>query len=1117
MDKKGNVRYGTQPLGSRSMAASDDPKTAGILRRYKAAKDAGNTKKAEYWMNVLKRKNKSTAKKKTGAAAKSIRNPKTLAYKRPEEITRRDSLALLTMGMRSKVISPGGAGKFIVDGAKAQKLYKKHKGKPEAYLFAMLAAITRGKKVDLSKVAGIAISKLAVRGDTMAKYVDGIKAIQKEYIEGKLPELRQLISSSTGKKQGKGAAEQFESTLKKAKANEEDKKKLLAAQSNDKIPDIPTMEGVNFFPVQRKGINWLLNVKRGILAFGTGVGKTLTAIGATESLKSQGEIDGGVVFAPKSVCGQWKDEIEKFSKGAKVVLVRGDREDRIKDIADAKKNKADYIIVGWSALSSDEDDEILADLADTENRAIILDEGIRVKNLSSRRTRNFKKLFSGNEYIWNMTATPVGNNPLEMHTMLDMLQPGILGSRDAFVSRYYKKTKGPDGKTDVEYVDLDQLHKEIEPYVFVKHKDDPDVEINLAPVIEVEGMLDMATDQAGAYKNALRNARSALLGVKNPAHMTSTEKMNTLAAITIARQVAIDPALVDPEYKGSSVKIDRTVELLKQSLNSEPDSGNIVFSVLGKRIFPKLADRIAKETGLSPEEIGIISGDTPGPRRDEIRQKLNSGEIKVALLSMDAASEGMNLQKNTNMAYMLDYPWNPTKKEQAIGRIHRRGQERQVYVGQFSARGTVDEYMSKLLKKKRKMIDAILGDKVTDDEAEAKAIASQLDFDDFAGLLGYTREQLIAEKSGESIEKGMDEILLKGVKIKNRLGYVLRASKENPRVKRWFKTDAPAKAKEPWEMTRWEYVRWYEVAWRKSGVPNTEPDTRWAASEHKYLVEEALNEGKNVPPEALEEYPELKKRAKEKKSSNTIPATISIDGIQRPTRNSEGQPIHPTLDGIKKFWEWFGDSKVVDKDGKPLVVYHGTEENFQSFKEHVGHNSSITIGASSDIQRSGFFFTPNKDFAKDYGELKECYLQINKLWEFEPDHVGELLNDTNIEEDWITQYGELSSPKWADPWEEWKMYDGEEGKRFVNALRSIGYDGVLMQEPVHDEHKMEFSDSYVIFSPTQIKSATGNAGTFDANNPDITKSITDRVSSILNGAGRRRITNTAAKAAGGSK
>lgn len=82
---------------------------------------------------------------------------------------------------------------------------------------------------------------------------------------------------------------------------------------------------------------------------------------------------------------------------------------------------------------------------------------------------------------------------------------------------------------------------------------------------------------------------------------------------------------------------------------------------------------------------------------------------------------------------------------------------------------------------------------------------------------------------------------------------------------------------------------------------------------------------------------------------DALPNTINIDGVERPTTNSDGKPIHPTEEGIRNFWEWFGDSEVVDGEGRPLVVYHGTTASFTEFDVDFA-NDEADLGG-------GFYFT----------------------------------------------------------------------------------------------------------------------------------------------------------------
>ena len=58
---------------------------------------------------------------------------------------------------------------------------------------------------------------------------------------------------------------------------------------------------------------------------------------------------------------------------------------------------------------------------------------------------------------------------------------------------------------------------------------------------------------------------------------------------------------------------------------------------------------------------------------------------------------------------------------------------------------------------------------------------------------------------------------------------------------------------------------------------------------------------------------------------------IDVDGVMKHRHNSDGKPIHHNDDGIRNFHKWFGDSKVVDEHGRPQVLYHGTNNDFDEF------------------------------------------------------------------------------------------------------------------------------------------------------------------------------------------
>lgn len=174
------------------------------------------------------------------------------------------------------------------------------------------------------------------------------------------------------------------------------------------------------------------------------------------------------------------------------------------------------------------------------------------------------------------------------------------------------------------------------------------------------------------------------------------------------------------------------------------------------------------------------------------------------------------------------------------------------------------------------------------------------------------------------------------------------------------------------------------------------------------------------------------------------------------------------------FKKWFGDSKVVDADGKPLVVYHGTNSNFDVFENKGGTVS--TFISNEKVERSGFFFTPNEKLSMEFGgKTIPAFLSIKKLADFQYP-TQELFNDLE-KNGFNTRFFEVRQPN-----EYWEAFDGSVGKDFVSALTKAGYDGAKIVESDTDGRLHE---TFVAFSPTQIKSATGNSGAFDPQNPSI--------------------------------
>ena len=183
------------------------------------------------------------------------------------------------------------------------------------------------------------------------------------------------------------------------------------------------------------------------------------------------------------------------------------------------------------------------------------------------------------------------------------------------------------------------------------------------------------------------------------------------------------------------------------------------------------------------------------------------------------------------------------------------------------------------------------------------------------------------------------------------------------------------------------------------------------------------------------------------------------------------------------FLRWFGDSQVVDEKGEPLVVYHGTNAEFNVFRPRSRSINTTTFG-DVETERTGIFLSDNPEFSKQYGS------RVMPLF-------ASIQNPAEISRDLVLDFAETIDPFGPDRElhllaknsRGWGLFEGELGRRFVAFLQERGHDGVTFSEDLETDDGSVEGNTFVAFRPEQIKSAIGNNGEYSLTNPDIRKSL----------------------------
>ncbi len=439
---------------------------------------------------------------------------------------------------------------------------------------------------------------------------------------------------------------------------------------------------------QRLGAGFLQVSGRALLADQMGLGKTLQVIAANEHEKR------ALVLCPATNKYGWRDELMKWAPDDTVAVIDGDAHERLEQWRRGTK----WCVANYELLLRP------GDLAEMRRGwgSVTCDEANRIANGQAKTTMALKTVPAPKRYA--LTGTPISNRPSDIWSIVDWLYPGLLGTWSQFLEAYaIFDDWGERGKV-VGFKDLQGLAMKLEPVMLRRTK--PEVLTELPPKIVQEVLFDMSKDEWKVYDAVRSNIMAGLTPGQFDEDRSSLSEV--MVKMLRLKQVTDSTALVGDGSAGST-KLDVLCEKITEAV--EGGEKVIVFTQ-----FAEMAKLIVAKMSMTSWAPLLIAGEVAHEDRQlRVNEFNNDAERKVMVMT-EAGAYGLNLQA-ASVVIHYDLPWSIAKTLQREDRAHRMGQERPVTVLSLVARGTIDEYVAKVLKRKNRESVAILGDDVRLEEA----------------------------------------------------------------------------------------------------------------------------------------------------------------------------------------------------------------------------------------------------------------------------------------------------------------------------------------------------------------------------------------------------------------
>lgn len=413
-----------------------------------------------------------------------------------------------------------------------------------------------------------------------------------------------------------------------------------------------------------------------------GSGKTAITLTAMAEMKREGHAKRWLVVAPKRVCTDvWPVEVAKWAPSLSYSVAVGTSTQR----KAALSSSSDIVVVNYDNL-----DKLPQDLAFD---GVVFDELTRLKNPSGKRFKAFYKMLDRFPVRWGLTGSFTSNGLEDVFGQCKVVDEKLLGrAKGAFLQQYFVCINRDFGDWQPRRGALEQVMARIRPATFVL---EPGVYKDKLPpchVVEMRSDMDRT-----AYEKMKKDYLVELGGTEITALTAAavTSKLQQMAGGWVYDTVseASDKAGVFKSYKYAHWFSTHRFDMLDEIFEGNQQDNTIL-------VYNFVEELVQLKTRY-PHLWTLDDG-------ADVVKRWNDGQIKLLAVHPKSAGHGLNLQYGGNKMVFLSLPWSLELYEQTVGRIHRGGQERDVWVYVMLTNKTIDERIWSALADKRAISDIAL-------------------------------------------------------------------------------------------------------------------------------------------------------------------------------------------------------------------------------------------------------------------------------------------------------------------------------------------------------------------------------------------------------------------------